>query len=266
VAASTDVRLLRVATALLTAFGLAVGTPVAAADPNALWDIVNGRCVPDQRRTDEPAPCALVDLDGGEPRGYAVLKDLVGATQFLLIPTARVAGIESPEVLAADAPNYFADAWRARSFVEQRAGRGLPRDWMSLAVNSSAARSQNQLHIHIDCIRADVREALAAHAGDIGATWAPLSVPLAGQWYRATAVDGDELDAVNPFRLLAGGLAAGESMGAQTLVVVGSNGADGRPGFVLLAGRADAAGPGSGHGEDLQDHVACPPPAEVIGK
>ena len=92
-----------------------------------------------------------------------------------------------------------------------------------------------------------------------------VSVPLAGQPYRAMAVDGDELD-VNPFRLLADGLAAGDSMGAQTLVVVGSTGADGRPGFVLLAGRADAATPGSGHGEDLQDHVACPPPAEVIGK
>ena len=264
-AASTNARLLRAAAAVLTAFAMAAGTPVAFADPNALWDIVNGQCVPDQRRAGEPAPCALVDLDGGEPRGYAVLKDLVGATQFLLIPTARIAGIESPEILAADAPNYFADAWRARSYVEQRAGRGLPRDWMSLAINSSAARSQNQLHIHIDCVRADVRDALAARAADIGPTWAPLSVPLAGQSYRAMAVDGDELDA-NPFRLLADGLAAGDSMGAQTLVVVGSTGADGRPGFVLLAGRADAAAPGSGHGEDLQDHVACPPPAEVIGK
>jgi CDP-diacylglycerol pyrophosphatase len=266
VGASTSARLLRVAAALLTAIGLTVVTPTAAADPNALWDIVNGRCVPDQRSAGEPAPCAQVDLDDGQPRGYAVLKDLVGATQFLLIPTARVAGIESPEILGADAPNYFADAWRARSYVEQRAARGLPRDWMSLAINSSAARSQNQLHIHIDCVRADVREALAALAGDIGPAWAPLSAPLAGQSYRAMAVDGDELDAVNPFRLLADGLAAGDSMGAQTLVVVGSTGTDGRPGFVLLAGRADAATPGSGHGEDLQDHVTCPPPAELTGK
>ncbi len=193
-AASTSARLLRGAAAVLTAFALTVSTPVASADPNALWDIVNGQCVPDQRRAGEPAPCALVDVDGGEPRGYAVLKDLVGATQFLLIPTARIAGIESPEILAADAPNYFADAWRARSYVEQRAGRGLPRDWMSLAINSSAARSQNQLHIHIDCVRADVRDALAARTGDIGPTWAPLSVPLAGQSYRAMAVDGNELD------------------------------------------------------------------------
>jgi hypothetical protein len=53
-------------------------------------------------------------------------------------------------------------------------------------------------------------------------------------------------------------------------------GDDGREGLVLLAGSAGAARPatssagtdsaGSGHGEALQDHDACPPPAEVMGK
>jgi CDP-diacylglycerol pyrophosphatase len=237
---------------------LTAGAPTAAADPNALWDIVNGQCVPNQQAQGRPAPCALVDLAGG----YAVLKDIVGATQYLAIPTARVAGIESPEILAAGAPNYFADAWRARSYVEQRAGRGLPRDWVSLAINSSDARSQNQLHIHIDCVRADVRQMLAAYAENIGGTWSPLPVAMAGESYRAMAVPGEELVA-NPFRLLADGLSDGESMGAQSLVVVGATDVDGGPGFVLLAGSTDA---GSGHGEDLQDHHGCPPPAEAIGK
>ncbi len=256
----------RIAGSLAAVFAATACAPQAVADPNALWTIVNGQCVPDQRTDGDPAPCALVDLDGGEPRGYAVLKDLVGATQFLLIPTERVAGIESPQILAADAPNYFADAWRARSFVEQRAGRELPRDWLSLAINSADARSQNQLHIHIDCVRADVRQALTAHATDIGSTWQPFPVALAGQRYRALALQGSELNADNPFQLLSDGLPPGDTMGAQTLVVVGNTGVDGRPGFVLLAGRDDAARPGSGHGEDLQDHAACPPPAEVMGK
>jgi CDP-diacylglycerol pyrophosphatase len=234
--------------------------------PTRLWTIVHRQCLPGERNNGDPAPCALVDLDGGEARGYAVLKDLVGATQFLLIPTERITGIESPQILAPDAPNYFAHAWRARTFVEQRAGRGLPRDWMSLAINSAAARTQNELHIHIDCVRADVHQALAAHADDIGGSWAPFPVALAGQPYRVMAVWGSELDAVNPFRLLADGLPAGDTMGAQTLVVVGTTGADGRPGFVLLAGRADAASPGSGSGEALQDHASCPPQPDVMGK
>lgn len=262
----TRARLRRAAVTLVVVLAAAVCAPQAAADPNALWTIVNGQCVPDQRNNGNPAPCALVDLDGGEPRGSAVLKDLVGATQFLLIPTERIGGIESPQILAADAPNYFADAWRARSFVEARAGRELPRDWLSLAINSADARSQDQLHIHVDCVRADVRQVLSAHINDIGTTWQPLPVTLVGQQYRALAVWGEDLSAVNPFRLLADGLPAGDTMGAQSLVVVGRTGADGRPGFVVLAGRADAASPGSGHGEDLQDHDACPPPAEAMGK
>jgi CDP-diacylglycerol pyrophosphatase len=111
-----------------------------------------------------------------------------------------------------------------------------------------------------------VRQTLAAHTDDIGATWRPFPETLAGQQYRAMSIRADELDGVNPFRLLADGLPAGDSMATQSLVVVGDNDADGRPGFVLLAARADGASPGSGHGEDLQDHVACPPPAEVMGK
>ena len=265
-AGCTEKRLRRAAGSLLAVLAMAACTPSATADPNALWDIVNGRCIPDQRSSGNPAPCAQVDLNGGESRGYAVLKDLVGTTQFLVIPTERVSGIESPQLLAPDAPNYFADAWRARTFVEQRAGRALPRDWMSLAINSADARSQDQLHIHIDCVRADVHQELAAYAGEIGPEWAPLPVALAGQQYRAMVVWDVDLNTVNPVTVLADGLPQGDTMGAQTLVAVGTAGADGRPGFILLAGRADAAHPGSGSGEDLQDHDVCPPPAEVLGK
>src|SRR5271169_3668763 len=82
-----------------------------AADPDALWKLVHDKCVPDQQQNDDPAPCAVVDQREGDAKGYAVLKDLVGATQYLLIPTARVPGIESPLLLAPEAPNCFADAW-----------------------------------------------------------------------------------------------------------------------------------------------------------
>jgi len=80
------------------------------------------------------------------------------------------------------------------------------------------------------------------------------------------AIDDGEIALALENLLLADSLPAGDFMGAQSLVVVGDNDADGRPGFVLLAGRSDGASPGSGHGEDLQDHVACPPSAEAMGK
>jgi CDP-diacylglycerol pyrophosphatase len=231
------------------------GIGEAHADPNALWHIVHDRCVPDLQQHGDPAPCAVVDVDS------AVLKDLVGARQFLLIPTARVTGIESPELLAPDAPNYFAAAWRARSFVDVRAGFTLPRDWASLAINSEDARTQDQLHIHVDCVRLDVAEALALHAADIGPVWEPFPVPLVGHRYSAVTVDGEDLDAVNPFTLLADGITgAREDMGSQTLVVVGAYLPGGRPGFVILADHIDLAAGDTAGGEALQDHAACPRP------
>jgi len=81
-----------------------------AADPNALWNIVHGQCVPGERGHGDPSPCAKVDLSAGEAAGFAVLKDIKGATQFLLIPTRHISGIESRALLAPGATNYFAAA------------------------------------------------------------------------------------------------------------------------------------------------------------
>ena len=257
--AKTLVRLLVAAVAIAGASG--GNAAQAYADPNALWTIVHDQCVPDEQANRDPAPCSLVDLPAAERHGYAVLKDLVGPTQFLLIPTDRITGIESAVLLEPDASNYFAAAWRARSFVEARAQVQLPRDWLSLAINSSVGRTHDQMHIHIDCVRADVREAISRHAADIGASWAPFPEPLAGHPYVAMTVEGEDLGDTNPVLLLADRVAgARDAMGLQTLVVVGAYLSDGRPGFVLLAGRADPAAGFLAAGEKLQDHDRCPPP------
>ena len=60
---------------------------------------------------------------------------------------------------------------------EQALGRPLPRTVASLALNSPHGRSQHQLHIHIDCLRADVLQALDTHAPAVGMQWAALPVP-----------------------------------------------------------------------------------------
>ena len=239
--------------ALSAALSLALGP--AHADSDALWNVVHNLCVPNQEQYGRSAPCAVVSLTGGEQHGYVLLKDLVGATQFLLMPTARVTGIESPAVLAGDAPNYFAIAWRSRTYVEGIVHTTLPRDDVSLAVNSMYGRSQNQLHIHIDCVRADVRYALRVMEPAIGAGWAPLGVQLVGHPYLAMKVDGEQL-AANPFKLLADGVpGAREDMGRHTLVVVGATFETGGDGFIILDGRADASTGNTGSGEELQDHT-----------
>ena len=225
----------------------------AATDPDILWKIVHGKCVVDETKFGHAAPCAVVDL----PKGYAILKDIVGETQYLLIPTTRISGIESPAVLAPDAPNYFAEAWSQTSLVEERLGKNLPRQDLSLAINAISGRTQDQLHIHIDCIRADVRDALARHAAAIAPSWGPFPEALAGKPYRAMRIDGETLGQSNPFTLLADGEpGAHADMGAHTLVLAGATFADGKPGFILLDGLADLAKGSVGNGEALQDH-AC---------
>jgi CDP-diacylglycerol pyrophosphatase len=146
----------------------------ASLDEDVLWKIVHGLCVVDERRLHSPAPCAAVDLSGGEEDGFAILKDLVGKTQFLLIPTRRVMGIEDPLVGAGALPNYWRDAWTARALVSKNAGKDLPREDIGMAINGVGARTQDQLHIHVDCVRADVRAALQAAVAGIGDKWGRL--------------------------------------------------------------------------------------------
>ena len=228
-----------------------------AADPDALWKIVHQQCIPDQQQQGDPAPCALVDLQQGDAKGYAVLKDIVGATQYLLIPTARVSGIESPLLLDPAAPNYFADAWLERGYTERAAQRPLPREAISLAINSAFGRSQDQLHIHIDCVRADVRGTLAKLRSSIGDTWAPLSEPVGSHPYWAMRVVGPTLGGHNPFKLLADGIPkARDNMKMRTLVVVGMQFDANTPGFVLLADRVNPLIFDFGAGARLEDH-AC---------
>jgi CDP-diacylglycerol pyrophosphatase len=221
-------------------------TPEPDAHPNALWRVVHWLCLPDQVVLGHPAPCLAVD----RARGYAVVPDPEHRTQVLLVPTRRVTGIESPALLAADSPNYWQDAWEARRFLERRARRALARDEIALAINARTARTQNQLHIHVDCIRPDVRAILAARLDEVDLAWSPLDVPLAGRLYWARRLDGADLLERDPFKMLARGLPeARDDMGRFSLAVIGMTFADGAPGFVLLADGGPAA-----FAESLLDH------------
>ena len=53
-----------------------IAVTARAADPNALWNIVHGQCVPGERGHGDRSPCANVDLSAGEAAGFAVLKDI----------------------------------------------------------------------------------------------------------------------------------------------------------------------------------------------
>lgn len=204
---------------------------------NNLRFIVQQQCIPDWLKAHDPAPCISVSMRGSGPtsRGFALLADQKGGAHFLLIPTQSITGIESPALRAPGALNFFDAAWKARAVLDTVVGRPVAREITGLAVNSIWARSQDQLHIHIGCLRPFVYEALHADADRIGATWSPLT--LRGFRYQAIRINGQNLDSTNPFKLLADRLqGAKDAMGQFTLFVAGMDFKDGS-GFVALAGR-----------------------------
>lgn len=99
-----------VCVALLAALAIALYYGLKPDHPDALWRIVSQQCLPNQQAHDNPAPCAQVDV----PAGFVVFKDRNGPLQYLLMPSAKITGIESPAVLDAATPNFFACA-RARA-------------------------------------------------------------------------------------------------------------------------------------------------------
>jgi CDP-diacylglycerol pyrophosphatase len=212
-------------------------------DGGVLWHIVHDKCVAHEERFGTPLPCASVKQDAG----YAILKDRRGIGQFLVIPTARVSGIEDPAILAPNAPNYWEPAWKATLLVDAMVDRPLPRDALSLAINSAHNRSQNQLHIHVDCLKAEVRDLLRMHGGEIGETWAHLSVPIGGHNYRAMRIQTLTQPGSTPFQVLSRLPDARADMASESLAVVGATFADGKNGFYLLETRVGPA-------EELQDH------------
>jgi CDP-diacylglycerol pyrophosphatase len=232
------------------------GSSTKPSQSNALWHVIHDLCVPDKKTTGLAAPCVAVDLTGR----YAVLKDLRGKTQLLLIPTDRITGIESPKLLENDGPNFWQDAWDARPLFDKGAGTAVPRDDVGLAINSVFGRTQNQLHIHIDCVRQSVRDAIAADQDHIGLKWTVFPTPFNGHVYRVRRLMGEDLGGRDPFKLLAADPHARADMGRQTLAVIGATfkadkpDAKDRPGFVLLADAANLIRYDQGAAEELLDH------------
>lgn len=219
-------RVLLVCTVYFLAF---LPSPARAANPDKLWEIVSQECVPNFIAHGDPGPCRVVDRQ----RGFVILKDMVGEAQFLLIPTTRLSGIESPELLQPDAPNYWEYAWELRQRVGDALGKALERDQVGLEINSAAARSQLQLHIHIDCMRADLPRVLQAHEADAPGQWQPLL--LDGHQYWVMRLVGNTLGDNNPFKLAAlMSPYAKSAMAAQSLLLTGARFSDGSAGFYLI--------------------------------
>lgn len=208
----------------------------AVANRDALREIVEDQCLVHWRQSHSPRPCErVIPSDSPQARnGYAILKDRKGGAHYLLIPTRRIVGIESPDLLDPAGPNYFDAAWTARDEVARSIGHAVSSNMIGMAVNSRRARSQDQLHIHIECLQPAIYAALQVHADELSDVWRPIPVPDWQLW--AMRVPGETLGDRNPFQLVAKrpGNSASD-IGDYSLLVAGLDTKAG-PGFALLAG------------------------------
>lgn len=181
---------------------------------DALWNIVSQRCLQGERQKADPAPCSMVN----EPDGYVVLKDRHGPLQFLLLPVAKISGIESPRLLSPATPNFLSEAWRARHFMEERRGAAIGERVYSLAVNSRWGRTQNQLHVHISCLRGDVRQQLDALDPTLTERW--QTHRLGKHDYAIRVISRDEFKRTSPFIRIANELPGAASKMADYGIAV----------------------------------------------
>ena len=166
---SAPVRVLKIIAVVigLLIIAIALGIWRFQHNGNALWHIISQQCVPGQQQNHDPRPCQRVDLT----QGFVTLKERNGPLQYLLMPVARISGIESAVLRDPATPDFFALAWQQRRLLSMQRGASVPDSAVSLTVNSEYGRTQNQLHIHISCLRPDIRQQLDRLAPQLDARW-----------------------------------------------------------------------------------------------
>jgi CDP-diacylglycerol pyrophosphatase len=168
----------------------------------------------------------------------------------LIVPTRKIEGIESPAVLQDDMPNLWSFAWSERSRVIAAAPRRLEWSDIGMAINSKRKRSQDQLHIHVDCVNDRLKRALASRAGHISTKWSVLDLRPWTDQYLIKSIGVAGLDR-NIFKMVAEEVPGARSrMGSQAIAVVGFEERNGTRGFAMLVSS------NGGFAEKLLDH-AC---------
>lgn len=242
---------------VLAVAGLAAMSAGAAgavfSDRNALWLTVQS-CKAASGAFGLAFPCLEVQPQGSPGEGYAIIRTPLERTHLIATPTRRIPGLESPELRLPQAGDYWRAAWKARALVQSaRETKGGLED-IGLAVNSPEIRSQDQFHIHADCIRANVRRALAAQGAALGAAWRLTPFTLRGARFYGRRIEERQLARINPWASLLEAVPALRARLANTGFAILPAPANGREPMVFLLANAE----GRGAAEELLDHACSP--------
>lgn len=225
---------------------------------DALWNIVSKQCLAQgEYKNQKVNPCIHVDTKEGIDTGHVIFKDRVGVLQYLLMPTADISGMESPKLLKENIPNYFYLSWEARLYMQRKMRDKLNPEHASLAINSQFGRTQNHLHVHISCIKPDLKKQFDEHASEFKSTWSALPFEIRGHSYLAKKVTEKELSEMNVFKNMADEIeGAAQNMGEYGLAMIAVADKTTPEGYslVLLASKRDVATKNRGSVEEIQDH------------
>ncbi|MCJ2072534.1 CDP-diacylglycerol diphosphatase [Methylobacterium sp. J-030] len=234
--------------ASLFAVTLIPGADAANPARDVLWVALQG-CVLAKKAAGRSFPCLSVDLGDDTRPGTAVLRAPGQPTHTVVMPTDNVSGIEAPVLQGPRGAAYWRAALDARHFVSDALQGRLPVAAVGLEVNSVGGRSQDQLHIHLDCMHRSVTAALKAHGDAVGESWVPFPVPLEEEQYLALRVPADAVETFNPFAALARVPGWRGRLHDASFAAVSADPDDPGAGMILLAYRMPEAS-----AEELMDH------------
>jgi CDP-diacylglycerol pyrophosphatase len=214
---------------------------------NALGQVV-ASCLAVKRTLGTPFPCLEVSSDGETQ--HVVLRVPGAATHVLVVPTEAITGLEDRALRRPSTSTLWNAAWEARKYIEEALNRPLARGAIGLAVNSQQSRSQDRLHIHVDCVRKDVQSRLEGlRPREADRTWTLLPGQLGGSRYWIKAMRADSLRDLNPVEMIPKlPRWSSRQMETTSLALIGMTFRDGRNGFYVLASYT------SGSAESLLDH------------
>ena len=156
----------------------------------ALWTIVHERCVPHFDAGEGPKP--LRERRSLAPRGQRRRAAEGPQSASRSTSPSRPAGSRGSRTLSSSRPTRPAislSPGRRGARSRGGCGRTLPREAVGVAVNSAFARSQDQLHLHVDCMDKDVVDALSAYQDALDEQWRVMTVALKGRHYWARRLE-----------------------------------------------------------------------------
>jgi CDP-diacylglycerol pyrophosphatase len=178
-----------------------------------------------------------------------VLKSPPYRSEFLVTPAIHIKGIESADVLKPDAALLWQAAWGTRTLVERVLGHSLPASAVGLVVNSPGSRTQDQLHIHVDCVSRTAQRVLEEFLPRATDAWQNLPETIAGTRYVVRLLGSPNLATANPFDLLMSALPHDKAIARASLAVVGVGSEHDASDFLILASFTDKPA------ESLLDHL-----------